>query len=85
MENQDKNLLDAIIDIIQPRVNKERGIKGLAEPDDRLDDLGIDSIDLIELNMEVEEKYGITIRDNETRTDMTINEYVSIIHKKNTH
>jgi acyl carrier protein len=48
-------------------------------PTAALDTLGIDSLDMIELLFKIEERYGVTIRDD-TPTDLkTIGDVVSFI------
>jgi acyl carrier protein len=46
------------------------------------DDLGVDSLDLIELRMEIEKVFGITITDEETETLTTIGGFISCVNRK---
>ncbi|MHB8139161.1 MAG: acyl carrier protein [Smithellaceae bacterium] len=47
------------------------------------DDLGADSLDLVELIMEMEEKFGVEIADEELEKIRTIQDVVDFIQKKN--
>ena len=45
-------------------------------------DLGVDSLDLIELRMEIEKVFGITITDEETETLTTVGSFISCVSSK---
>ena len=47
-----------------------------------IDDLGADSIDLIELIMNLEEEYGISISDEEAVKLKTVGDVVDFIHSQ---
>jgi acyl carrier protein len=46
------------------------------------DDLGVDSLDLIELRMEIEKIFGITITDEETENLTTVGSFISCVNSK---
>ena len=46
------------------------------------DDLGVDSLDLIELRMEIEKVFGITITDEETETLTTFGSFIACVNGK---
>jgi acyl carrier protein len=46
------------------------------------DDLGIDSLDLIELRMEIEKVFGITITDEETEKLTTVGSFIECVSSK---
>ncbi len=48
-----------------------------------IDDLGADSLDLVELIMEMEEKFGVEIADEELEKIKTIKDVVDFLQKKN--
>ncbi|MEN6507308.1 MAG: acyl carrier protein [Smithella sp.] len=48
-----------------------------------IDDLGADSLDLVELIMEMEEKFGVEIADEELEKIRTIQDVVDFIRAKN--
>lgn len=45
-------------------------------------DLGLDSLDIVEILMSVEEEWGIIIDDDETRALKTVGDVVALIEKK---
>ncbi len=47
-----------------------------------IDDLGADSLDSIELVMELEEKFGIEIPDEDAEKLHTVNDAVNYVRKK---
>jgi acyl carrier protein len=49
---------------------------------DLKEDLSIDSLDAVELNMALEEKFGITISDDDLTTFVTVKDIVDYVDKK---
>lgn len=47
-----------------------------------IDDLGADSLDLVELVMAMEEEFGIEIPDSDAESILTIEDVVKYIHEK---
>ncbi|NPU86306.1 MAG: acyl carrier protein [Syntrophaceae bacterium] len=47
-----------------------------------IEDLGADSLDLVELIMEMEENFGITIADNELEKIRTIQDAIAFLKSK---
>ncbi len=47
-----------------------------------IEDLGADSLDLVELIMEMEENFGITIADNELEKIRTIQDAIDFLKSK---
>ncbi|MGV8081945.1 MAG: acyl carrier protein [Syntrophales bacterium] len=47
-----------------------------------IEDLGADSLDLVELIMEMEENFGITIADNELEKIRTIQDAIAFLRSK---
>ncbi len=45
------------------------------------DDLGLDSLDMIELVMELEEEYGVEISDEDAEKMTTVGEAISYVEK----
>ena len=44
-------------------------------------DLGLDSLDRVELTMTVEKEFGITISDDDAQEAITPNDYVALVEK----
>ncbi len=71
--NKVKKILAAQRDI---DVNK------ITESTDIAEDLGADSLDVVELMMSIEEEFGIEISDEEARNFKTVGDVVSYIESK---
>ncbi len=63
---------------------KQLNIKGdkIAPNSKILEDLGADSLDVVELLMTLEDEFGITVTDEEAVTLKTVNDIVVLIEKK---
>ena len=48
-----------------------------------IEDLGADSLDIVEMLMTLEEEFGINIPDEETANMKTVQEIVKVIESKN--
>lgn len=48
-------------------------------PNDRLDDLGADSLDAVELVLAIEDEYGLNIQDSELETFQTIDDITKYV------
>lgn len=46
------------------------------------EDLGLDSLDLIELSMDIEDRFAIQVSDDELRSVVTVADVVALIEKK---
>ncbi|HUH65175.1 MAG TPA: acyl carrier protein [Syntrophales bacterium] len=73
-------LEDRVIDIIVQRlgVTKEECVPEASF----IDDLGADSLDLVELIMEMEENFGLQISDEELERIRTIKDVIEFLKKK---
>jgi len=62
----------------------ERDVKEVTNAASLIDDLGADSLDVVELVMKMEEEFGIEIPDEEAEKIKTVNDVVQYIttHKK---
>ena len=47
-----------------------------------IEDLGADSLDVVELLMNLEEEYNISIGEDEARSVQTVGDFVALIEKK---
>ncbi|MBN1664388.1 MAG: acyl carrier protein [Deltaproteobacteria bacterium] len=74
------SLKDKVIDIIveQLDVTKEECVPEAAF----IDDLGADSLDLVELVMEMEENFGIEISDDELEKIVLVQDVIDFLKKK---
>jgi len=62
--------------IKQGRVPEDLAANGAT----RVEDLGIDSLDMVEMLYEVEEKYGIRVDDTGQLKTMTLDELTDLLH-----
>ena len=62
----------------------ERDVNEVTNTASFIDDLGADSLDIVELVMKMEEEFGIEIPDEEAEKIKTVNEVIQYIttHKK---
>jgi acyl carrier protein len=62
----------------------ERDVNEITNTSSLIDDLGADSLDVVELVMKMEEEFGIEIPDEEAEKIKTVNDVVQYItaHKK---
>lgn len=68
-----KNLLAKQLNVKGDKIAKESKI---------LEDLGADSLDVVELLMTLEDEFGITVTDEEAVTLKSVNDIVTLIEKK---
>ena len=74
-------MLDRIIEIINEQLNIDDAV--ITEETSFKDDLGVDSLDLLELVMAFEEEFGISIPDEEALKMKTVKDIVELIDSKN--
>ncbi len=72
-----------IFDKVKELVAEQLGVsQDIIKPESNiLEDLGADSLDVIEMLMTLEEEYGITIPDEQISKVKTIGEIVDLIEK----
>lgn len=68
-----KTLLAKQLNIKSDKIAKESKI---------LEDLGADSLDVVELLMTLEDEFGITVSDEEAVSLKSVNDIVTLIEKK---
>ncbi len=74
-------LEEKIIDLIAEQLNVPR--EECVPEASFIDDLGADSLDLVELIMEMEETFDIHIADNELEKIRSIKDVLEFLHGKN--
>lgn len=71
-------MIEEIIEIIAKQLKVD--VEDITPDTDILDDLGADSLDVVELLMTIEDKYNITVPDDEVqnlRTIRLMSEYIN--------
>lgn len=77
---QDEN---KIIDTIRHRLTEQLNIDfEQAKPDAAWEDLGADSLDTVELVMWAEDKFNVTISDDEAEQCCTVQDFARLIARK---
>ena len=79
-EAQDDDISFIVKDIIKYKLGLNES--QLIESANFQDDLGIDSLDMIELQMELEKKFGITIKDEEAERLRKVGDVIQFIKNK---
>ncbi|MBQ0099015.1 MAG: acyl carrier protein [Firmicutes bacterium] len=71
--------VDKIKKIIAEQLNKD--INEIGEDMDIVKDLGADSLDIVEMIMNIEEEFGITVEDDKAVNVKTVKDIVSLLEK----
>ncbi len=79
-EPHDDDITFIVKDIIKYKLGLDES--QLIESANFQDDLGIDSLDMIELQMELEKKFGITIKDEEAERLRKVGDVIQFIKNK---
>jgi acyl carrier protein len=66
---------------LRDRLGK-RGVNDLFDLDARLSDLGIESLDLVELVMEIEEAYDLNVSEDEAAQIQTVDDVLRLIRRR---
>ncbi len=72
---------DEVFTLVRAHLSEELGIKasGIEETSRFRDDLDADSLDLVELVMELEDQYGIRITDDEAERIETVGQAIDFV------
>ena len=75
MENEE--IFEKIKEVIVEQLNVDEG--DVAEEASFIDDLGADSLDIVELVMALEEQFGVSIPDEEAESIKTVGDAIKYI------
>ncbi len=73
-------MLQEISAVIADTINCD--VATITEASSLQDDLGIDSLDAVELNMALEDKFGISISDDELAALKTVGDILKVVSEK---
>ena len=74
-----KEIFEKVVNVLSDKLGVERS--SIAESSSLTDDLGADSLDLVDLVMELEEQFGVKIDDSELEKLSTVKDVVDYIEK----
>ena len=80
MEIQSMSTFENVRKIIAEQVNKNP--EDISLEDRVLEDLGADSLDIVELSMSVEEEFGVKIGDEDMEKLRTVGDIVAFVDSK---
>ena len=75
-------MLDRIKEIIVEQLGIDIDVNQITPDTDLVDDLGLDSLDMVELIMEFEDEFEIEIMDMEAEEIKTVQDVINCIKKK---
>ncbi len=75
-------LIDSLKEIVKPYIQDEEAFQKLSEDTNFIDDLKINSANLVDIVLDVEDKFDILIEDEEMESMMTVQGAMKIITSK---
>ena len=75
-------LIDALKEIIQPYIQDEAAFQNLTEDTNFIDDLKVNSANLVDIVLDVEDKFDIMIEDDAMENMLTVKGAMDIISNK---
>ena len=75
----DTNIQDKVVGIVAERLGVDKG--GIKPETSFINDLGADSLDIVELVMEFEEEFGMSIPDDQAENIKTVGEATKYIEE----
>lgn len=77
-----EKLINELKEIITPYVENKAGLETISEETDFLVDLKINSANLVDLVLDIEEKFGIEIDNDSMEKMLTVKATIAIINEK---
>ncbi len=82
-KTMDKNtIIEGLKEIAKPYIQDQEAFDNLTEDTNFVDDLKINSANLVDIILDVEDKFDIVIEDKEMEDMMTVRSTIAIINKK---
>ena len=76
------NLIEALKEIVKPYIQDEEAYQKLSEETNFIDDLKINSANLVDIILDVEDKFDILIEDEAMENMLTVKSAMAIISSK---
>lgn len=76
------SLVEKLKTIVQPYSNNQEAVGTLTEDTDFIRDLGINSANLVDIVLDIEEQFGITIDNADMEQMLTVKASLDIIENK---
>lgn len=78
------NIFQYVLQCLEPWVEEVDLVNSVTEHTNLITDIGLDSVAILQLILQIEKKYGITIRNDELDSDIfsSMNNIVTLIKKK---
>ena len=76
------NLIEALKEIVKPYIQDEEAFQKLSEDTNFIDDLKINSANLVDIILDVEDKFDILIEDDAMENMLTVKSAMEIISSK---
>lgn len=77
-----KELLEKLKSILKPYTNNEAAFNAMSEDSDFINDLKVNSANLVDIILDIEEAFDITINNSEMERMMDVRTAVEIIESK---
>ena len=75
-------LIDKLKDIVKPYIQDEEGFKNLSEDTDFINDLKINSANLVDVVLDVEDEFDIRIENDDMEKMTSVKSAMEIINSK---
>jgi len=75
-------LIDKLKDIVKPYIQDEEGFKNLSEDTDFINDLKINSANLVDVVLDVEDEFDIRIENDDMEKMISVKSAMEIINSK---
>ncbi|MFD0939266.1 acyl carrier protein [Pedobacter boryungensis] len=76
------SIINDLKEIIKPYTENKIALENISEDTDLLKDLNINSANLVDIVLDVEEKFGITIDDASMNKMLTVKATIAVIEEK---
>lgn len=82
LKNNKMSIINDLKEIITPYVDDKTALENISENTDFLTDLKINSANLVDIVLDIEEKFGITIDDASMNKMLTVKATIAVIEEK---